>query len=152
MTSHLIKGAFQPEELQALQTTFDYITSQSWFPDSDDARNSFARFLISSFPAEGFDTEKHKEHAETLAQKFLVYTVTEDISGFDNTVTATLPYLRAQARCYLSDGFAADRLVERTLEEAVDRIPSKPRNQSVLDWLRQLLSECRDHHGPSVSN
>lgn len=152
MTGHATKGAFQPEELQALQATFDYITSQSWFPNSEEVRSSLARFLINSFPADGIDPQTTKEHAENLAQQFLAYRVTEDISGFGNTVMAALPYLRAQARCYMSDGAAADRLVERTLKDAIERIPLKPRDQSVLDWLRQLLSECRSRHGASISN
>lgn len=73
MTSHPMKGAFQPEELQALQSTFDYITSQSWFPDGEDARSSFARFLINCFPADGLGPQKTKEFAENLAQQFLAY-------------------------------------------------------------------------------
>ncbi|WLS03118.1 hypothetical protein [Shinella oryzae] len=152
MISHSTKGAFQPEELRALQATFDYITSQSWFPNSVEIQSSLARFLINRFPAEGLDPQKTKQFAENLAQQFQAHRVTEDISGFGNTVMAALPYLRAQARCYMMDGGAADRLVERTLKEAIKRIHSKPRDQNLLDWLRQLLSECRDRHGASVSN
>jgi CheY-like chemotaxis protein len=51
-----------------------------------------------------------------------------------------LPKLRLTARLMLADPFAADRLVERTLEAALDNLQSKGM-RNTEDWLHALMRE-----------
>jgi len=68
MNSHSAKGTFQPEELASLQLVFRDITSQAWF--APDARESFAKYLLETFPGETFDPRRHRSVVETSARMF----------------------------------------------------------------------------------
>ena len=62
-------------------------------------------------------------------------------------VRALLPKLRLSARLILGDEFAADRLVELTLERAIDELQEKGRHLSTEDWLGHLLMETHARCG-----
>jgi len=64
------KGTFEPEELGALKHVFDELTSQPWFDSSDEAKESFARYLFETFPAVTFDPVKHRSIIEASARMF----------------------------------------------------------------------------------
>ncbi|TFE97733.1 hypothetical protein B5M44_14095 [Shinella sumterensis] len=64
------KGAFEPDELGALKEIFDEITSQPWFAASEDNKESFARYLLETFPAAQFDPRKHRSVIEASARMF----------------------------------------------------------------------------------
>lgn len=70
MGSYSSKGAFEPEELGALKLIFDELTAQPWFDPSDEARESFARYLFETFPAVTFDPVKHRSIVEASARMF----------------------------------------------------------------------------------
>jgi hypothetical protein len=70
MTPYASKSAFQPDELKALKTVFDDLTSQSWFKQSKEAREDFARYVFETCPAVNFDTVKHRSVLETSARLF----------------------------------------------------------------------------------
>lgn len=58
------------------------------------------------------------------------------------TVAELVPTLRARARDLLSDPLAADRLVERTLQLAIDAPMPLPSGARLLPWLMALLHEA----------
>ncbi|MGQ3213033.1 hypothetical protein [Shinella sp.] len=68
MNSHSTKCAYQPDELGSLQAIFNEITGQDWFPRSPEIRESFARYLFSSFPNGDFDPTVHRSVAEEIAR------------------------------------------------------------------------------------
>ena len=70
MSSHPLKGAFQPEERKSLQANFDEITSQPWFPKCPKARNSFAKYLFETLPGKTFNAERHRSVVEASARMF----------------------------------------------------------------------------------
>ncbi|WP_411034017.1 hypothetical protein [Shinella sp. BYT-45] len=70
MGSYTSKGTFEPEELGALKHLFDELTSQPWFDPSDEAKESFARYLFETFPAVTFDPVKHRSIIEASARMF----------------------------------------------------------------------------------
>ncbi|MFC3073280.1 hypothetical protein [Shinella pollutisoli] len=70
MGSYSSKGTFEPEELGALKLIFDELTAQPWFDPSDEARESFARYLFETFPAVTFDPVKHRSIVEASARMF----------------------------------------------------------------------------------
>jgi CheY-like chemotaxis protein len=57
-------------------------------------------------------------------------------------VVSLLPKLRLAARLLLSDERAADRLVERTLRDAIQTVGDRPDDWTVEDWLNGLLREA----------
>ncbi|MDP9587813.1 hypothetical protein [Shinella oryzae] len=70
MCSYTHYGAFDPEELGALQSVFDELTAQPWFDASDEARESFARYLFDTFADATFDPAKHRFVVESSARMF----------------------------------------------------------------------------------
>jgi CheY-like chemotaxis protein len=61
-------------------------------------------------------------------------------------IVSTLPKLRLAARLLLSDGSAADRLVERTLERAIEE--SGPPDGGVsMEWLSGIMEEIAETEG-----
>lgn len=64
------KGTFEPEELGALKTVFDDITSQAWFEQTAEAREGFAKYLFETFPPETFSAQKHRSIIEASARMF----------------------------------------------------------------------------------
>ena len=70
MGNYTSKGTFEPEELGALKQVFDELTSQAWFESSEEARESFARYLFETFPAVTFDPGKHRSIIEASARLF----------------------------------------------------------------------------------
>lgn len=57
-------------------------------------------------------------------------------------VVSLLPKLRLAARLLLSDEHAADRLVERTLRQALLEVNERPDDCSTEDWLNGLLEKA----------
>lgn len=70
MSSCNSKGTFEPEELGALKSIFDELTGQPWFDVSDEARESFAKYLFETFPIVTFDPAKHRSIIEASARMF----------------------------------------------------------------------------------
>ena len=70
MGNYTSKGTFEPEELGALKQVFDELTSQAWFEPTEEARESFARYLFETFPAVTFDPVKHRPIIEASARIF----------------------------------------------------------------------------------
>lgn len=54
-------------------------------------------------------------------------------------VVALLPKLRLTARLLLDDAGASDRLVEHTLEQALEDIDKRPAGSSIADWLNTIM-------------
>ncbi|MEI4473913.1 response regulator [Frigidibacter sp. MR17.24] len=65
---------------------------------------------------------------------------------------AALPLLRAEARRLLSDGTAADRLVEATLERAIRLAAERDRSEPVAIWLARLLRAEHRRRGTRLLN
>lgn len=55
------------------------------------------------------------------------------------SIVEVIPTLRAQARSFLSDPLAADRLVERTLQLAIDEAGPLPTGTDLAEWLSELM-------------
>lgn len=70
MERYLTKGQFEPDELDALKSVFDDITSQPWFEQSEDAKERFAKYLFETFQAVSIDAEKHRPIIEATARAF----------------------------------------------------------------------------------
>lgn len=70
MGNYTSKRTFEPDELGALKSIFDELTAQPWFDASDDARESFAKYLFETFPAVTFDPVKHRMIIEASARMF----------------------------------------------------------------------------------
>ena len=70
MGDYSSKRTFEPDELDALKKLFDELTSQPWFEPSEDARESFAKYLFETFPAGTFDPAKHRSVIEASARMF----------------------------------------------------------------------------------
>lgn len=68
------------------------------------------------------------------------------------TVTALIPMLRARARTYLSDPLAADRLVERTLQLALDDEGPIASGARLAPWLQFLMDVTVQERGPWYLN
>jgi hypothetical protein len=60
----------QPEQLAFLKAMFDEITSQPWFDQSSTAKETFAKYLIESFPTDRFDARRYRFVVETSARMF----------------------------------------------------------------------------------
>ncbi|WP_439624078.1 hypothetical protein [Shinella sp.] len=63
-----VKSSYQPEELAELKSIFDDVTGQSWF--DPDAKVSFAKYLIETFPAEAFDAQRYRSVVAASARMF----------------------------------------------------------------------------------
>lgn len=68
---------------------------------------------------------------------------------FNSDIIAMLPKLRLAARVMLQDPGAADRLVERTLEQAI-REDSWSDDLSVPHWLQMLMTKLLEEDGSSL--
>ncbi|TPL86492.1 response regulator [Mesorhizobium sp. B2-3-13] len=65
-------------------------------------------------------------------------------------VFALLPKLRLAARLLLGDVNASDRLVERTLEQAIRTIDHRRLGQSTENWLNDIMREVVKDHGAKL--
>jgi hypothetical protein len=70
MERYLTKGQFEPEELDALKSVFNDITSQPWFEQSEEAKEGFAKYLFETFRAVTIDAERHRPIIEATARAF----------------------------------------------------------------------------------
>ncbi|MCR6502532.1 hypothetical protein MUO32_26245 [Shinella sp. CPCC 101442] len=69
-TNFFSRGTFEPEELGALKEVFDEIIEQPWFDNSQESKESFAKYLFETFPAVHFDPRKHRSIIEMSARMF----------------------------------------------------------------------------------
>lgn len=58
------------------------------------------------------------------------------------SIVELVPVLRERARSFLSDPLAADRLVERTLQLAINDPAPWPRRRDVAAWLDRLMEQA----------
>jgi len=65
---------------------------------------------------------------------------TEAVPDYDDVV-GTLPRLRLAARLLMRDGGSADRLVELTLERALEGIAQRDPSKNLESWLTELLKD-----------
>ena len=65
-------------------------------------------------------------------------------------VVALLPKLRLTARLLLDDPGAADRLVEHTLEQALEDLDRRPEGSSIADWLNTIMRGIAQLRGASL--
>lgn len=63
-------GSFAPEDLSSLKQIFDDITSQPWFAKDQATLESFAKYLLETFPGSAYDPAKHRAVAEASARMF----------------------------------------------------------------------------------
>lgn len=64
------RGVYQPEQLAAMQKVYAEITSEPWFSKSDDAKKSFAKYLMEHFPDGSYDPMKDRSAIEDAARKY----------------------------------------------------------------------------------
>ncbi len=62
------KTTFGPDELGMLKDIFIEITSQAWFVQTAEAKESFARYLFASFPTDALDPQAHRAACEAAAR------------------------------------------------------------------------------------
>ncbi|MBZ9794367.1 response regulator [Mesorhizobium sp. ES1-4] len=65
-------------------------------------------------------------------------------------VFALLPKLRLAARLLLGDVSASDRLVERTLEQAIRDLDRRQLGQSTENWLNDIMGEIAKARGANL--
>ncbi|WP_245430085.1 response regulator [Mesorhizobium sp. WSM3859] len=65
-------------------------------------------------------------------------------------VVSLLPKLRLAARLLLDDARASDRLVELTLERALEDIDNRPTGSSTADWLNGIMRGIARARGGSL--
>ncbi|SFQ07988.1 hypothetical protein SAMN03159463_05586 [Mesorhizobium sp. NFR06] len=65
-------------------------------------------------------------------------------------VISLLPKLRLTARLLLGDAGASDRLVEVTLERALEDIDEKPPGSSTADWVQTIMRNMAHSRGASL--
>lgn len=58
----------QPEELTAVKAVYDDIVSQDWFSKTDEARSSFARYLIETYSIESIEPVRFRTIVESSAR------------------------------------------------------------------------------------
>ncbi|MDX3977008.1 hypothetical protein [Shinella sp.] len=58
----------QPEELQAVKAIFDDIVEQDWFDGSENARTSFARYLVETYSISSIKPIRFRKIAEASAR------------------------------------------------------------------------------------
>lgn len=71
----------------------------------------------------------------------------DEVTTGPDTVMSALPKLRLAARVMMADNKAADRLVEQTLQTAIDTIGQRPAGSTNEEWLKALLEQCFQTHG-----
>ncbi|TGS19204.1 response regulator [Mesorhizobium sp. M2E.F.Ca.ET.209.01.1.1] len=75
--------------------------------------------------------------------------VAQQVSAAEDVV-ALLPKLRLTARLLLDDAGASDRLVEHTLERALEDIDNRPADSSIADWLNAIMRRIAQLRGASL--
>lgn len=70
-----------------------------------------------------------------------------DDSDAASDVFATLPKLRLAALLLMEDAASADRLVELTLEHALDNLDRRSEHRTLEAWLTTLLEDIHARHG-----
>ncbi|WP_292560537.1 response regulator [Mesorhizobium sp.] len=75
--------------------------------------------------------------------------VAQPVSAAEDVV-ALLPKLRLTARLLLDDAGASDRLVEHTLEQALEDIDKRPEDSSIADWLNAIMRRVAQLRGASL--
>lgn len=70
--------------------------------------------------------------------------------NLSDNVFSLLPKLRLAARLLLGDVDASDRLVERTLERAIDEIDRRRAGVSTEDWLNGIMRNIASSGGTSL--
>lgn len=68
----------------------------------------------------------------------------------NETVFSALPQLRLVARLHLRDANAADRLVELTLQQAIEDAQLKPLNMATNVWLGHIMEGVRRDKGAKL--
>ncbi len=58
----------QPDELQAVKAIFDDIVEQDWFDGSENARTSFARYLVETYSISSIKPTRFRKIAEASAR------------------------------------------------------------------------------------
>ncbi|WP_245430060.1 response regulator [Mesorhizobium sp. WSM3859] len=76
-------------------------------------------------------------------------TVGQPVAAAEDVV-ALLPKLRLTARLLLEDAGASDRLVEHTLERALEDIDNRPADSSIADWLNAIMRRIAQLRGASL--
>ena len=114
------------------------------FPIADILEARHVPFLFFS-GASTFDVPERFLFSDRLSKPANLELLSYDLKKLENgekahAVEAFLPILRMTARLLLGEPKAADRLVERTLEEAVKLHPGAP-TSSVEDWLMSLMRQ-----------
>lgn len=84
-------------------------------------------------------------------QAFEAYFGNSDPAEEDDIVKL-LPKLRVMARIIINDPAAADRLVERALERAIETYDQKAAFATSGDWLMDVLIDAAKTHKGSLSN
>ena len=70
MMSHSLTGTFQPDELNSLKSVYNDISTQRWFTKTDEAREGFARYLLTTFPGDTLDPSRDRAAIELSARSF----------------------------------------------------------------------------------
>jgi hypothetical protein len=63
-------GVYQPEELAAMRTVFEEVSSEPWFSRAPEARKAFAKYLLENYPDGSYDPVKHRSAIEDAARKY----------------------------------------------------------------------------------
>ena len=58
----------QPEELTAVKAVYDDIVRQDWFSNTDEARSSFARYLIDTYSIGQIEPTRFRKIVECSAR------------------------------------------------------------------------------------
>jgi CheY-like chemotaxis protein len=72
--------------------------------------------------------------------------------GDDDELVRLLPKLRIAARLLVQDGHAADRLVERALEQAVATLDCRDATVPLEDWLVSIMRDTSSRSGRGSMN
>lgn len=90
---------------------------------------------------------------EILESEFGGPARTEDpFSVSRQDMVVVLPKLRLSARLMLGDAMAADRLVEKTLERAVNEFRARPHDVPTSKWLTHLMETTLADGGRNLMN
>ncbi|MGQ3294499.1 MAG: hypothetical protein ACT6U0_20100, partial [Shinella sp.] len=61
---------FEPEELNSVKLIYDDIVAQGWFDTSEDARSSFARYLIDTYSMGHVEPTRFRKIVEFSARAY----------------------------------------------------------------------------------
>lgn len=79
-----------------------------------------------------------KPQPTSIVVQHLVVTSLKVASG---NILDLIPMLRARARSFVGDPHAADRLVELTLQRAIDEAAPMPSGPAIAPWLNDLMDD-----------